>query len=135
MTYKVGLDQGVNLKKLKRLQRAGIVVLYQAHDLEQRFPQVAQHGRPFRIGVWGLGGLDGLADEKWQDTLRLFGAGRETDAEHVYSCYLNRIEYFLTEDGTDFITGGRREQLAALLGVKILRTKEFLNELQGEASR
>jgi hypothetical protein len=31
---------------------------------------------------------------------------------------------------TDFITGGRREQLEALLGIKIRRTEEFLDELR-----
>jgi hypothetical protein len=30
----IGVDQGVNLKKLRQLQASGIVVLYQAHDLE-----------------------------------------------------------------------------------------------------
>src|SRR6266487_578035 len=108
MTYTIGIDQNVNQKRLKQLQDAGIVLLYQAHDLEQRFTQVIQQKRPFRIGVAGLDGLDGLADEKWQETLRMFGATREADAEHLYACYLNGIEYFLTEDRTDFIAGGRR---------------------------
>ena len=58
------------------------------------------------------------------------GAIRENDAEHVYSCYLNRIDYFITENKTDFIANGKREQLEALLGVKIPRTEEFLDELR-----
>jgi hypothetical protein len=128
--YKVGIDQGANLKKLTRLQNEGIVVLYQAHDLEFRRRRVTQQGRPFRIGFSQLGGLDGLADEKWEETLRILGAIRENDAEHLYSCYLNRIDYFITEDKTDFIANGKREQLEALLGVKIRRTEEFLDELR-----
>jgi hypothetical protein len=130
MTYRVGIDQGVNQKKLKQLQNAGIVLLYQAHDLEQRFKQVTQQRRPFRLDVSRLDGLDTLADEKWQDMLRMFGAIREADAEHLYACYLNGIEYFLTQDRTDFIAGTRREQLEALLGVKIRTTEEFFCELQ-----
>jgi hypothetical protein len=130
MTYSVGIDQGVNHKKLKQLQDAGVVLLYQAHDLEQRFKKVTQQGRSFRLDASGLGGLDGLADDKWQDTLRMFGAKRAADAEHIYACHLNRIEYFLTEDRTDFIAGGRREQLEALLGIKIRTTEEFLCELR-----
>ena len=59
-----------------------------------------------------------------------FGATRETDAEHLYACYLNGIDYFLTEDVRDFIAHGRREQLEALLGVKIRRTEEFITELR-----
>ncbi len=55
---------------------------------------------------------------------------KENDAEHIYSCYLNGIDYFITEDKADFISGGRREQLEALLAVKIRRTQEFLEELR-----
>jgi hypothetical protein len=74
--YKVGVDQGVNLKKLRRLQDAGIVILYQAHDLEQQFRLVVQQGRPFQLGRSTLGGPDMLADEK----LRTYSAssGRAT---------------------------------------------------------
>ncbi len=32
--YTVGIDQGANMKELKRLQSAGIIRLHQAHDLE-----------------------------------------------------------------------------------------------------
>jgi hypothetical protein len=49
MSHMIGIDQGVNLKKLRQLQAAGIVVLYQAHDLEQQFRRVAQQGRPFQL--------------------------------------------------------------------------------------
>jgi hypothetical protein len=52
------------------------------------------------------------------------------DAEHLYACYLNRNDYFLTENPDDFINGGRRERLETLLGVKIRRTEEFLDELR-----
>lgn len=128
--YKLGIDQGANMKKLKRLQNAGVVALYQAHDLEFQREGVAQQGRPFRLGLSRLGGVDGLADEKWEETLRLFGTVRENDAEHLYSCYLNRIEYFITEDKADFIAHGKREKLETLLGVKIRRTEEFLDELR-----
>jgi hypothetical protein len=130
VTYRVGIDQGANHKKLKRLQNAGVVVLCQAHDLEDRRAQVIQQGRPFKLGVSELGGIDGLADEKWKDTISIIGKSRQNDAEHLYSCYLNRVDYFITEDMTDFIAGGRREQLEALLGVKIRRTEEFLDELR-----
>jgi hypothetical protein len=128
--YKVGVDQGVNLKKLRRIQDAGIVILYQAHDLEQHFRRVVQQGRPFQLGRSTLGGPDMLADEKLQDVLRELGQGHEVDAEHLYACYLNRNDYFLTENPDDFINGGRRERLEVLLGVRIRRTEEFLDELR-----
>jgi hypothetical protein len=130
MPYKIAVDQGVNLKKLRQLQDEGIVVLSQAHDLEQQFRRVAQQGRPFRLGLSTLGGPDMLVDEKLQEVFRELGKGREVDAEHLYACYLNRNDYFLTENPDDFIKGGRRERLEALLGVKIRRTQEFLDELR-----
>ncbi len=130
MTYKVGIDQGVNLKKLKRLQDSGIVVLYQAHDLEQQFRRVTQQGRPFRLDLSELDGSDMLADEKFYDVLGELGKDREADVEHLYACYLNRNDYFITNNPDDFIRGGRRERLERLLGVKIRRTEEFLDELR-----
>jgi hypothetical protein len=130
MPDKVGVDQGVNLKKLRRLQDAGIAILYQAHDLEQHFRRVAQQGRPFQLGRSTLGGPDMLADKKLQEVFREFGKGHEVDAEHLYACYLNHNDYFLTENPDDFTNGGRRERLEALLGVRIRRTGEFLDELR-----
>jgi hypothetical protein len=130
MPYMIGVDQGVNLKKLRNLQASGIVVLYQAHDLEQQFRRVAQQGRPFQLDRSTLDGPDMLADEKLQNVFRELGKGREVDAEHLYACYLNRNDYFLTENPDDFINGGRRERLEALLDVKIRRTEEFVDELR-----
>ena len=37
---------------------------------------------------------------------------------------MNDCEYFVTEDKTDFIDGGRREALESLLGVKVRLTRE-----------
>ena len=130
MPHMIGVDQGVNLKKLRQLQASGIVVLYQAHDLEQQFRRVAQQGRPFQLDRSTLDGPDMLADEKLQDVFGELGKGREVDAEHLYACYLNRNDYFLTENPDDFINGGRRERLETLLGVKIHRTEEFPDELR-----
>jgi hypothetical protein len=70
-----------------------------------------------------------LADESFKKEFRELGKGHEADAD-LYACYLNHTDYFLTEDSDDFISGGRRERLQALLGVKIRRTKEFLTELR-----
>jgi hypothetical protein len=50
-TFKIGIDQGANLKTLKRLQERGIIVLYQAYNLEGWRSQVIQQECPFRVGV------------------------------------------------------------------------------------
>lgn len=130
LPIKVGVDQGVDLRRLRRLQDSGALTLFQAHDLEQQFRQVAQQGRAFRLDVSTLDGPDRLADERFEEVRRLLGRDREIDAEHLYACCLNGNEYFLTENVKDFTQHGRRETLQALLGVKIRRTQEFLDELR-----
>lgn len=79
---------------------------------------------------WKLGVLDVLADEKVaQEVERIVGVENRIDMGHIYAAYLNECEYFVTDNPDDFITSGRREALESLLGVKIRRTKEFLEEM------
>jgi len=47
----------------------------------------------------------------------------------MYAAYVNKCDYFVTEDMKDFINNGRREALEFLLGVKIRRTIEFIQEI------
>jgi len=42
MAIKVGIDQGVNLRELRALQRQGIIELRQANELEQTWSDVVQ---------------------------------------------------------------------------------------------
>ncbi len=129
----VAIDQGVDFRRLRGLQEKGIIVLHQVHDLEQafwqKFPQVVPQGRAFRLDYSSLGGPDMLADEKFEQTLRIVGQTNHSDAHHIYASYLNRNDYFITENPDDFIHDGKKEKLEALLGVKIRRTKEFLLEI------
>lgn len=79
---------------------------------------------------WKLGVLDVLADEKVaQEVERIVGVENRIDMGHSYAAYLNECEYFVTDNPDDFIKGGRRQALESLLGVKIRRTKEFLEEM------
>ena len=126
---KVAIDQGVNLKRLKKLQEAGLITLHQVHDLEQRFPRVQPQGRAATYGKSTYGGPDMYAGQKFDDTLRIVGKQNKVDAEHVYAAHLNRDDYFVTENVDDFISGGKREALEALLGVKIRRTEEFVADV------
>lgn len=129
----VAVDQGVNLKALRRPQREGRVVLVQAHDLEQSFRNVDKQGRPFRIGVSALGGIDRLAGDNVHEVERLVGKAKVADVDHVYASWLNGNDYFVTENVDDFIRGGRREGLeAALPGLRIRTTDELLRELEHE---
>jgi hypothetical protein len=130
---KVAVDQSVDMKPLWRLQRSGRIVLFQAHDLEQSFRDVLAQGRPFRIEESALDGPDMWADENFAEVESLIGRGREkrADVEHVYAAWLNQCDYFGTNDSTDFIRNGRREQLEQLLrGVRIRRLEESLREAE-----
>jgi hypothetical protein len=129
MAIKVGIDQGVDLKALRELQRRGLIELRQANELEQTWSDVVQQKKGFMLGHSRLG-RDMLAKEDVAHELgRIIGPENRRDIGHMYAAYLNKCEYFVTNDVTDFINGGRREALEALLGIKIRRTKEFIQEV------
>ena len=125
----VAIDQGVDLKKLRPLQQRGVIVLHQVHDLEQSFTHVTKQGRAFTLDHSRLGGPDLLADEKYSEVLHIVGPSNINDARHVYAAYLNRDDYFITENPDQFIYQDKRTKLEALLGVKIRRTEEFVLEI------
>jgi hypothetical protein len=128
----VAVDQGSDLKLLRRLQHDGRVELVQAHTLEQQFRQVRGQGKAFRLDVSRLGGPDMLAGENFYEVGRLLGPGKDADVEHVYASWLNGNAYFVTENVDDFIHDGRREELEALLpGLRIRRTAELVREQGG----
>lgn len=126
---RVTVDQGVNLKQLQKVQDAGWITLHQAHDLEQRFRKVQPQGRAATYGTSTYGGPDMYAGPKFDETLKIVGRENTVDAHHVYAAHLNRDGYFITENVNHFISGGRRERLESLLGVKIRRTEEFVAEI------
>ena len=134
----IGVDQGVNLKVLEQLKREGVILLFQAHDLEQIFRVAKRQSRPFRLDVSELNGPDRLASDNFYVVEALIGKENFADIEHVYASWLCRNDYFLTENPDDFIRDGRREKLeAALPGLKIRRMAEFLQEMGvgGQARR
>jgi len=105
------------------------------HDLEQRFPGVQPQGRAARYGQSKYGGPDMYADEKMTEIVKIVGPENVTDAEHVYAAYLNRCDYFVTDNPDHFVSGGRRERLEEILGLTIRRTAEFLSEMGEEERR
>lgn len=129
MALKLCIDQGVDLKSLRQLQRRGLIELRQANELEQTWSDVVQQKKGFMLGHSRLGVLDVLADEKVREVERIVGVENRIDVAHIYAAYLNECEYFITDNPDDFIKGGRREDLESLLGVKIRRTTEFLEEM------
>jgi hypothetical protein len=130
-SVKVAVDQGTDLPKLKSLEAQGKVTLHQVGDLEQQFRGVQPQGRAGGYGRSGYGGPDMYANEKFAEVVKVVGPENRKDAEHVYAAYLNHCDYFVTGD-SDFISGGRREKLERLLGLKVRRSAEFLKEMGEE---
>ena len=127
----VAVDQGVNLKRLRELQRQGRIRLVQAHTLEQNFKHVSDQGKAFRFDASTFDGPDLLADENIQEVERIIGKGKSADVEHVYASWLNKNDYFVTENVEDFIREGRREALENVLpGLRIRTTEELIRELR-----
>ena len=81
------------------------------------------------LGHSKLDGPDVLADEKVHGVERIVGLDKRLEIAHIYACYVNECDYFVTENPDDFIYGGRKEALESLLGVKIRRTEEFIQEI------
>ena len=129
MSIKVGIDQGVDLKALQRIQEQGIIELRQANELEQTWdPNVTQQ-EAFMPDHSRLGGPDVLANDKAAEVEKILGPGNEKDVAHILAVYMDECEYFVTENPTDFIDGGRRDELESLLGLKIRRTLELTDDL------
>jgi hypothetical protein len=94
----IAVDQAVNLKRLRDLQRKGTIRLVQARTLEQSFKQVSDQGKSFRLDVSGLDGPDLLVGENLQVVEGIIGKGKSADVEHVYASWLNKNDYFVTEN-------------------------------------
>jgi hypothetical protein len=133
MAIKVGIDQGVDLKALRRFQDQGHIELRQANQLEQTWERykVTQQKKGFMLNHSWLGGPDVLADDRVREVENILGGlhGHEADIAHIYACSLNECEYFITNDVTEFIKRGRREKLERLLSVKIRTMQEFIQEV------
>lgn len=61
----VAVDESVDLRRLRELQRAGRITLVQARTLEQNWQRndVAQQGKVFRLNESVLDGPDSLAGD------------------------------------------------------------------------
>ncbi len=131
MAIKVAIDQGAKQNLLRPLQRQGLIELRQANELEQHpFRGVIQQKKGFMLGSTKLGGPDELAKAEVVEKLQeIIGLANSKDIGHMYAAYLNKCEYFVTDNPDDFIKGGRKEALESLLGVKIRRTEEFIQEI------
>jgi hypothetical protein len=64
MAIRVGIDQGADLKVLRKLQRQGLIELRQANELEKTFRHVIQQKKALMFDYSKWDGPDVFADEK-----------------------------------------------------------------------
>lgn len=86
------------MKALRRLQSQGLRELHQANELEQPFPKVIQDKKGFMVGDTRFG-RDVLAKEDVAHALgRIIGPGNRGDIDLIYAAYVNKCEYFVTNE-------------------------------------
>jgi len=124
----VAIDQGVNLKKLRPLQKEGLIELRQVRDIEQSWSDIKDQDQAFTIGVSNIGGQDFIAGDNIGEVRSIFD-GKNNDFLHYYSAAGNSVDFFITENINDFVSNNKREKLENLTGIKIMTTKEFLAHL------
>ncbi|HEX9431136.1 MAG TPA: hypothetical protein VF944_12235 [Candidatus Bathyarchaeia archaeon] len=100
MAIKVAIDQGAKQNLLRPLQRQGLIELRQANELEQHpFRGVIQQKKGFMLGSTKLGGPDELAKAEVVEKLQeIIGLANSKDIGHMYAAYLNKCEYFVTDN-------------------------------------
>lgn len=129
----VAVDQGVNLKILRKLHRSDKIKLEQVRDIETLRADIQDHGQPFTIGISIIGGSDMLTNDVGSKVKAMFRKDQNNDYLHIYSAHQVHADYFVTEDKDDFIKNGRREELEKLMpGLKIRTTCEFMDEIGEE---
>ncbi|MCK5460273.1 N-6 DNA methylase, partial [Candidatus Parcubacteria bacterium] len=67
----IGIDQCVNIKKLKKFQEKGLIKIYQAQNLEQNFKKTIKQGRAFKINDSKIGGLDMIVGEDYREVKKI----------------------------------------------------------------
>ena len=137
MPIKVGNDQGVAHTRLRPLQQRGIVELRLANELEQTWDRYVTRQTKARMqdAHSRMDERDVLTDEKATEVDTILGANNQKNVAHIYAAYLDGCEYFVTENHADFIDGGKRDALESLLGLKIRRTQELIDELTQQEYR
>ncbi|MBD3329169.1 N-6 DNA methylase [Candidatus Dojkabacteria bacterium] len=117
------VDQNLNLKRVNELYRKGKVVFSQAQREEQQFKNTRKVGQAFSLDVSKLDGKDMLVGAELKILLKILP---KSDAEHLYSAYLNKVPYFVTNDKGDYIVDGKKEKLEKILHHQI----EIITEAQ-----
>lgn len=128
--YFITKDIGANLKKLRTLERKGLIELFQV-KIETHTPKIKNKDLP--NGVWGHTKFNEMLWTSEDDASRfekikeIIGKNNIEDAIHVDTHIREKRDYFVTED-TD-ILNCKDELEQTFKGLKIRTPDELLGEL------
>lgn len=122
---KIYIDQNIDVKRLKRNIPLPSVEVVQCHDLENKRGIAEQVGGSFTIGASTIGGPDMIVGDNFIDVSKVIKNHNKKDILHIYSAYMNKCDYFVTDDMDEFISN--RNQLEHILSpLKIVTLDELL---------
>lgn len=128
--FTVTKDVSADLKKLKKLERKGLILIKQV-KIENVSKKVSD--QPLPNGVWGHTKWDEMKwaseddAERFEQLKRIIGKGNIKDAIHVDTHIRDGNNYFVTED-TD-ILNVRKQLEQRFNGLKIRTPDELVTEL------
>ncbi|MFA5829509.1 MAG: hypothetical protein WC843_03375 [Candidatus Gracilibacteria bacterium] len=128
---KITRDKGVDLKRLNKLRRQGLIKIYDV-KIENETSKVPDKILP--VGVWGHTKWDECiwGDEKdntFDKTLEIIGKENIKDAIHLEAHIRNKFDYFVTNNPNDFIKNGKREKLELEFPILKILTIEELEKI------
>jgi hypothetical protein len=134
---KVYIDQNVDQKKVEEIKKLYNYIVVQ-NDTEQQFRKIIKVNKAFTLDSSTLDGPDVLAGDSIDFVKKIIGKERHADIGHIYSAYINKCNYFITENIKDFVNDGKKDLLEKDLSpLKIRRLNEFIEEIKiiGESAR
>ena len=110
---KITMDSGVDLKRLKILEKDGLVEI---HDVKgENFARSVRcrESAVFILDHSTLDGEDVLTDnsERYEKIIQIIGRGNFQDARKLDAHIREEFDYFVTNNPRDFIYNNKREKL------------------------
>lgn len=129
-TFTVTKDVSADLKKLKTLEKSGLIKIKQV-KIENVSKKVVD--RPLPNGVWGHTKWDEMKwasdndAQRFEQLKQIIGKGNIKDAIHVDTHIRDNNDYFVTEDND--ILNVRKQLEQQFSGLKIRTPDELASEL------
>lgn len=101
---KIYIDQNVNQDKLKEIRKKYSFEIVQEHDTEQDIKTTAKIPKALTIGDYGsfIDDTDFVPGDEFEKIQNIIGKNNNADVSHIYSAYIVKCEFFITEDNDFF---------------------------------